>query len=167
MTSTERRADRYRIHYVWKIIQGLVPNSGLSWGLSGRRGLLLTIPPISGSRMAVRTLRERSFFAVAPRLYNALPAQLRGFSGSLASFKSQLDCLLLSVPDLPVSDLRPSFATDRAGLPTNSLAHWLRALATYSMARQLHEARFGTGTRQDLISRLIDSHPGLATLRDV
>ena len=89
MSLTERRADRYRILYTWKIIQGLVPNSGLSWGLSSHLDLLLSVPPISGSRMAVRTLRERGFFTVAPRLFNALPAQLRGFTGSLASFKSQ------------------------------------------------------------------------------
>ena len=96
MSSTERRADRYRIIYAWKIIQGLVPNSGLTWSLSGRRGLLLMVPPISGSRMAIRTLRERSFFTEAPRLYNALPAGLRGHVGSLASFKSLLDSLYLT-----------------------------------------------------------------------
>ena len=62
--------------------------------------------------MAIRTLRENSFFVEAPRVYNELPAELRAFSGSLPSFKVQLDKLLLMTPDLPASDSRPTFARD-------------------------------------------------------
>ena len=96
MNSTERRVDQYRVLYTWKIIQGLVPNCRLQWGTSGQRGLLVKIPPLSGSRMAIRTLKDRSFMTEAPHLYNSLPVHLREFSGSLASFKAALDEVLSS-----------------------------------------------------------------------
>ena len=167
LSSTERRADRYRVLYAWKVIAGLVPNCGLGWTVSERRGLLLTVSPISGSRMAIRSLREASFFSEAPRAFNALPKALRGFSGSLGAFKSQLDKILLDVPDLPVSLTRTTFATDWDGRETNSLAHWFRALSSSSLARQIHTEHFGSGTRVDIIRRLFDTNPDLACLRSL
>ena len=161
MSSTERRVERYKALYVWKIIQGLVPNCGLSWSIQGRRGLLVALPPLAGSRMAVRTLREKSFFTEAPRIFNSLPSEIRGHSGSLASFKARLDAILSSVPDLPVSDTRPSFATDRHGWPSNSLPDCFRALASDTLPKRMHEAVHGTGTRLDLVTRLATTHPGL------
>ena len=165
LSSTERRADRYRVLYAWKVINGLVPNCGLSWSTSERRGLQLAIPPISGSRAAIRSLREASFFVEAPRAYNALPMELRGFTGPLGAFKSQLDRILLDIPDLPVSLTRPTFATDRNGRETNALSHWLQALARPTHGRLLHEQHFGSGTRADLVSKLVEAHPGLHALR--
>ena len=44
MSSTERQVDHYHVIYIWKIIQGLVPNCWFSWGPSGWRGLLVAIP---------------------------------------------------------------------------------------------------------------------------
>ena len=134
--------------------------------MSGRRGLLLTIPPISGKRMAIRTLRENSFAVEAPRVFNELPEDLRAFSGSLACFKARLDRLLLETPDLPVSDTRPTFARDREGKETNALVHWLRANRSPSLAWQIHSERFGVGTRADIVGRMVESNPALASLRD-
>ena len=143
MYSVERRVERYRIIYTWKIIQGMVPNCGLSWGLQGRRGLLAYLPPLSGSRGAVRTLKEKSFGAIGPKLFNSLPSHLRAFTGSVASFKRALDKVLSSVPDAPVSETRRTFATDSTGAPTNSLASWLPILARPTYARLLHESSMG------------------------
>ena len=36
-----------------------------------------------------------------PRLFNALPSNLRDFTGSLDKFKNMLDTYLKSVPDKP------------------------------------------------------------------
>ena len=160
LSSTERRVDRYRCLYVWKIIRGIAPNCGLSWAVSGRRGLLVTLPPISGSRMAIRTLRESSFFTAAPRVFNQLPEDLRAFTGSLACFKAQLGRLLLVTPDLPVSDSRPTFARDREGRETNSLEHWLQTTRSSSLAKQIHIDRYGSGTRADLVGRMALHSPG-------
>ena len=40
MYSQERRLERYRALYVWKIIEGLSPNCGLNTSWSERRGRL-------------------------------------------------------------------------------------------------------------------------------
>ena len=144
MSSTEQRVDCYRVLYTWKIIQGLVPNCGIQWATSGRRGLQVKIPPISGSRMAIRTLRDRSFMTEALHLYNSLPVHLREFSGSLASFKAALDDVLSSVPDTPLSDTRRTFATDLLGSPSNSLRDWLQAISSSNYSRLIHETAFGS-----------------------
>ena len=128
---------------MWKIIQGMVPNCGLEWGAQGRRGLMVQIPPLTGSRMAIRSLREKSFRTEAPRLYNSLPNHLREHKGSVLSFKRALDDLLSSLPDAPVSETRRTFATNSEGAPTNSLKHWLRVLGQPSYARLLHESAMG------------------------
>ena len=143
MYSTERRVERYRVIYMWKIIQGLVPNCGLTWGTQGRRGLLVQLPPLSGSRMAIRTLRERAFRTEAPRLYNSLPSPLREHCGSVTTFKRALDELLGTVPDAPLSETRNTFATTTEGASTNSLRHWLRVLGQPTYARFLHESALG------------------------
>ena len=121
---------------------------------------MVSIPPITGSRMAVRTLKENSYFVAGPRAFNSLPAELREFSGSLDTFKGRIDKLLLSVPDLPVSASRPTFATDNEGKETNAVSHWMRALANNSLDRRIHIERFGDGTREDLVTRLLDTQPG-------
>ena len=72
-----------------------------------------------------------------------------------------MDKLLSLVPNLPISDTRPTFATDRTGSPSNSLSQWLCALSTNSFARQLHEETYSMGTRLDLVARLHVSHPVL------
>ena len=141
--STERRVDRYRALYVWKIVMGLVPNCGLVWGSEGRRGLMVRIPSLRGSRMAVRTLRERSFSTEAPRIFNSLPIQLREHRGSLATFKGALDTLLAGIPDTPLSDSRATFATNHLGAPSNSLRDWLHAWGSNSYTRLLHETAQG------------------------
>ena len=150
MYSTERRVDRYRALYVWKVVRGLVPNCGLTWEHAGRRGLLVRIPPLSGSRMAIRSLREKAFTTEAPRLFNALPLHLREHGGSLPSFKAALDSHLQTVPDHPVCDTRATFATNHLGQPSNSLRDWLQALGSPSYSRLLHEASQGAAISPDL-----------------
>ena len=40
--SSERRRDRYLILYIMKVLQGKVPNPGISYKYSARRGKVLT-----------------------------------------------------------------------------------------------------------------------------
>ena len=60
MYSQQRRSERYRIIYTWKIIEGLVPNCGIVSESSIRRGRHCQVPSTSG-RQSVRSLREQSF----------------------------------------------------------------------------------------------------------
>ena len=60
MYSQQRRLERYRIIYSWKILEVLVPNCGLEALQSERRWSEIKIPPLKG-KSSVRTLREQSF----------------------------------------------------------------------------------------------------------
>ena len=96
LSSTERRQDRYRVLYLWKVMMGLVPNFGITWREDGRRGIQVRLPPLSGSRMAVRTLRDRAFHVEAPKLWNSLPPPSeasRGLPGHLQGSPGLLPAL--------------------------------------------------------------------------
>ena len=138
MYSTERRVDCFRVIYLWKMVRGLVPNIGLSWRVEGRRGLRINIPALSGSRMAIRTLKERAFAVEAPKIYNSLPQHIREFEGSPLAFKGALDALLSSVSDHPLSDSRHNFAMDDLGAPFNGLQFWLRAKGSPLYSKYIH-----------------------------
>ena len=60
------------------------------------------------------TLRESSFAVAGPKLFNALPLNLRNYSGSLDSFKSKLDKFLGGVPDKPALPNYPQSAASNS-----------------------------------------------------
>ena len=102
--STERRRDRYTLMYIFKIIFGRVPNPGLSYKWTLRRGKVLTTPPVmksSGSRGA--TLLHNSFTRRAPRLFNSLPQTLRNLPDDthMDIVKRKVDAFLKEIPDEP------------------------------------------------------------------
>ena len=91
MYSQQRRMERYRVLYVWKILQGISPNCGLEMTYNERRGREVKIPPIK-SKGTVQSLRESSFQVMGPRLFNSLPKSLRNLQkGSIEDFKIMLD----------------------------------------------------------------------------
>ena len=79
MNSLERRLERYRIIYSWKILEGLAPNCGLEEVCSERRGREIKIPQLKG-KQAVRTMREQSFQVNGPRLFNCIPKRIRNMT---------------------------------------------------------------------------------------
>ena len=108
--SLQRRRERYDIIYVWKILDGKVPNiSNCSRHIvtameSDRRlGRLCILPKHQNTATArVKTLLHNSFTTRAVRLFNILPKELRNTAGcSVDSFKNLLDKILASVPDQP------------------------------------------------------------------
>jgi hypothetical protein len=135
VSSVERRSERYKILYTWKMLQNLVPNIGVypSTREAGRRGQTLKIPALRGSRAAVRSLRDVSITTFGPRLINALPEHLRNFEGSLESFKKQLDSVLCKIPDQPNVGGFAAGARDAIGRPSNSVCDWLREPALQSL----------------------------------
>nr|XP_053656082.1 uncharacterized protein LOC128704893 [Cherax quadricarinatus] len=101
--SLERRRERYMIIYTWKILEGLVPNlhTKITHYESKRLGRRCTIPPMK-SRGVTSTLRDHTISVRGPRLFNCLPAPIRGITNRpLAVFKLALDKHLKSVPDQP------------------------------------------------------------------
>ena len=112
--SSERRRDRYLVLYIFKILQGKVPNPGISYKYSPRRGKVLIMPPVKSSKSSFAgTLYHHSFNRRAPRIFNALPKEIRNLpnDSSPELIKRRLDKFLNCIPDEP---RLPGY------LPTNS-----------------------------------------------
>ena len=103
MSSLQRRRERYTCIYVWKVLEGLVPNFGLNSTHSIRRGRSCIVPSVkrTGSQR-YQTIRFNSATVLGPRLFNHLPAGIRDMTGcSVDTFKRALDNHLDTVPDEP------------------------------------------------------------------
>ena len=102
--SLQRRRERYRIIYVWKMLENLVPNVGVVGGNSLRNGRTCIIPTIKrDATQKIQSLRESSLAVHGTRLFNCLPRCLRDMSGqSIDVFKRNLDNFLRLVPDEPL-----------------------------------------------------------------
>ena len=128
MYSQERRMERYRIIYVWKILQGIVPNCGVKLSeYNERLGRKVSIPNLKrNGRKAIQTLREQSFQINGARLFNCLPKQLRNIKTCQDDFKAALDKHLSSVPDQPrIGSLIPQATDQLTGRQSNSLLAWI------------------------------------------
>ena len=122
--SLERRRERYRIIYIWKILEGMVPNltvekNQVKTTTSLRSGRHCVIPPISTSASTrINSLREGSLCINGAKLFNLLPKHVRDISGvELPVFKKELDAFLATIPDEPLS---PGY-TDARQAESNSL----------------------------------------------
>ena len=106
MLSQERRMERYRIIYTWKILEGKSPNCGIQNKNHDRLGRLCEIPKIiANSKKSIQTLRENSFQINGPKLFNCLPKKIRNKKGcSIEEFKAELDQFLEKIPDQPKSE---------------------------------------------------------------
>ena len=126
LLSTERRQERYKILYTWKALAGKVPSCGISLAQDSgtRKGLTARVPPLSGTRRAIQSLREYSLSCEGPRLYNCVPAHLRSLEVSFETFKAGVDRWLQGVPDLPWTQFRYHPAKDLNGSISNSLRAW-------------------------------------------
>lgn len=104
MYSCQRRRDRYSLLYIFKIIQCKVPNPGISYKWSPRRGKVLAVPPVLSSRASRgSTLLHHSFTRRAPRLFNSLPQSLRNLPDNISSesLKQRVDNFLKNITDEP------------------------------------------------------------------
>ena len=126
--SLERRRERYRIIYIWKILEDLVPNftvekDQVKTTTSLRNGRLCVIPSISRTASTrVTSLREGSLCVNGAQLFNMLPKRIRNMTGvELPEFKKELDSFLATVPDEPQS---PGY-TDARQAESNSLVHMI------------------------------------------
>ena len=105
--SLERRRERYIVMYIFKIIQGIVPNLAderfaiqVHSSVSGNR--LCRVPAFStGSTAKIRNYVENSFAVQGPKLFNSLPVNLRNFQGSFPAFKNRFDNFLSVINDKP------------------------------------------------------------------
>ena len=103
--SIQRRHERYKILYIYKIKEGLVMNISKTYGLKFnnhvRRGCRCEVPKYPLKGKAIRT-RDDSFALTACNLWNSLPKCIRDISGKdVAYFKRKLDKVLSYYPDIP------------------------------------------------------------------
>ena len=113
MNSLQRRLERYKIMYVWKIVEGKVPNCGLEWDQTEDKGRTVKLRPLK--KIAAK-LREASFQESGPKLFNNIPKSIRNLTnGDVDKFKETLEKISSKVPDEPkVDGLTPAAMTDRA-----------------------------------------------------
>ena len=71
--SLQRRRERYITIYVWKILEGIVPNVGLIENTHPRRGRLCFVRTTQGATQRVRTIVHNSFTYNGTRTFNCLP----------------------------------------------------------------------------------------------
>ena len=104
--SIQRRQERYKIIYTYKIKEKLVPNISEDYGLqffcSKRHGYRCKIPTYPLHHNKAGRARDDSFTLTACNLWNAMPKYVRNISGkSVDHFKRRLDGVLSSYPDIP------------------------------------------------------------------
>ena len=119
MNSQQRRFERYKIFYTWKVLEGRVPDCGIVVEdniTKGRRCKIRQLKP------RVRSLREQSFQISGPRLFNKIPNKIRNMTKCTeADFKEALDSFLTRIPDEPrAPGLVPGAVTEECKM-TNSL----------------------------------------------
>ena len=91
--SQERRRERYKIIFLWKVAQGLVHGYNATFITSERRGRLMQVAPLKNSAPpAVKRAREASLQVRGAKLFNTIPRVLRDtFTGTTDQFKCGLD----------------------------------------------------------------------------
>ena len=162
ISSIERRTERYRIIFTWKILENCVPNCGLSWVTKVTTGRLCLFRAAKGRGSRIKRLRGESFQVVGPKLFNCLPPHIRNLKGcSVETFKNQLDLHLQSIPDLPIvpNGLTPPPMDPITACHSNSIANWTHYL-------KLDERRSPTETMNNF--QCIDNNSdSLLTLSDM
>ena len=125
MYSVQRRHERYKIIYIYKIKENLVQNISVSHGLQfsqrGRLGCVCKMPsyPLHHNKAVIA--RNNSFALTASSLWNSLPKHIRDISGvSVDTFKRRLDKILKKYPDEPRCSSNGCY-TDMHGRASNSI----------------------------------------------
>ena len=132
--SLERRRERYHIIYIWKVLEGLVPNinykiNSTNHAQLGRKCTIHVVP-----RGRLHKIREASLPVNGAKLFNSLPKQIRDLTViKLDSFKRALDNFLKTVPDHPQL---PGYMKFRRAA-TNSLLHIIALSENLSVAYHL------------------------------
>ena len=124
--SNERRMERYRVMYLWKSLNGLVPSLGIK--RKARDPSKLVFSKVHGREGAVRTQQRYSISWEGVRLFNSLPRYIRDWKGNKESFKNNLDKFLALIPDQPeLPDRKPEGRT-LLNKPSNSIPDWIQTL---------------------------------------
>ena len=139
MYSVQRRHERYKLIYMYKIKEGIVPNISETFGLTfsqrGRHGCICRMPTYRLYHNRAIIARNNSFALTASSLWNALPKSIRNISGlSVDAFKRRIDHLIKLYPDSPRC-ASIGIYQDMHARTTNSMA----SIATHREVRRMVE----------------------------
>ena len=114
--SQERRRERYRVIFIWKIFQGLVEVYFITAYQNPRRGRIVDVASYpSQAPSAVRKAREASLSVHGAQLFNLLPREIRDINtGTVDLFKMRLDAWLGGIPDQPTTPGRQRAAASNS-----------------------------------------------------
>ena len=107
ISSIQRRFQRYRIIYLWKIINGLTHNFGIKWRNDPHKGILIDIKQIKHYSISgkVQRIWSQSLGVGGANLFNVMPYKVRNYGGkTISGFKMTLDQVLETIPDCPLSN---------------------------------------------------------------
>ena len=133
--SIQRRHERYKIIYIYKIKEGLVPNLpckpsapevsyALTFAPNPRTGCRCDMPKPTQHHNPVDIPRNSSFAFSAPKLWNCLPRSLSLMTGkSVDFFKAHLDNFLDLFPDEPRVSASGLYSDPNTGRISNSIWH--------------------------------------------
>ena len=132
MNSEQRRLERYKIIYAWKVLECKAPNCGLECEDSERNGRSIKVRPL---KKQVTKLRGDSFQEIGPKLFNCLPKKIRNLTKiEVDDFKEALDDFLSGIPDQPKAPGLTPAAMSATAEHSNSLLHQV-ALTARQRAR--------------------------------
>ena len=122
--SQERRRERYRIIFLWKVAQGLVQGYQATFTTSPRRGREMQVSPmVNRGPASLRNAKEASLKVRGAQLFNVIPRALRDIAtGTPEQFKLELDTWLSTIPDQPTIPSRQRAAASNSLLDQVSLA---------------------------------------------
>ena len=149
MYSLQRRRERYRIIYVWKILEQMVPNinNKLTVKINARSGRLCAIPAARGNNKFSK-IYEASFPVHGAKLFNALPKHLRDMQNvPLEKFKRALDKYISSIPDEPQL---PGYTACRRAI-SNSIIDMQKTISSVGVPNSLQVANSG-GWKNNLLT---------------
>ena len=101
--SLQRRRERYKILYMWKMSNDLVPKSpSIEFRKTSRRSGVIAERRLGKSTCSkgVKTLIHNSFASSAVGLFNAIPAKVKD-QLTIEGAKAELDRFLANIPDTP------------------------------------------------------------------
>jgi len=82
MYTQERRMKRYRIIYIWKILEGIAPSVGIKSYTSTWQGCLCQVPQIKQCKSGkIRAIREGNLQIRGPPLFDSLQVNICSQTG--------------------------------------------------------------------------------------
>ena len=134
LSSIQRRHERYKMLYIYKIKEGMVPNLpshpledksfALLFQENPRTGIRCKLPNPKLYHNPATLARSSSFALTASDLWNCLPPCISSISNHpLNGFKHKLDKFLDSIPDEPRGSASGLYQDPNTGRISNSIFH--------------------------------------------